>query len=318
MNIYVLCPDHDKPSGGVKQLYRHVDVLNRNGFTATILHKRRGFRCTWFPNNTRVAHYAGAIRSIMRDPRSCLVFPEIYGPEIAEYAPGTKKVIFNQSGYLTFLGYSLDPGALDTPYRDPQVLAALVVSEDTRAYLSYAFPQLPITRLRNGVDPAVFAYSAHKRPQIAFMPGKSDEDIAQVINLLKFRGALAGYRLAPIAGQSEAETAAIMRESLIFLNFGVQEGFALPAAEAIACGCTVVGYDGMGGREFIRPPWAHPVPAKDVLAFAQAVERVLALHAREPAALAEQARQAAAHIRAAYSLAHEEQDIVEFWDRLAA
>lgn len=317
MKVYIICPDHNQPSGGVKQLYRHVDVLNRNGIEACVLHRARGFRCTWFENRTRVDQYARVIKAALRDPQSWLVFPEIYGPEIAEFAPGVRKVIFNQSGYYTFAGYPLDLRARDCPYLHPDIVAALVVSEDTRRYLGYAFPQLPITRIHNGIDPAVFAFVEHKRPLLAYMPGKNDRDIEQVINLLKFRGALDGYQLAPIAGQPETQVARTLGEALIFLHFSTQEGFALPPAEAMACGCIVVGYDGMGGREFIRAPLAYPAPAADVVAFAQAVEHVLALHRSEPAALATQARQAAAHIRQTYAPAIEEREIVAFWRGLA-
>ena len=313
MNISILCPDHNTPSGGVKQLYRHVDVLNRHGFSAAILHKKAGFRCTWFANHTRVETYSRAIKAVMRDPHSYLVFPEIYGPEIAEYAPGVKKVIFNQSGYYTFAGYSLDPRDLQTPYLDRDLVATLVVSDDTRDYLRYVFPQLNITRLRNGIDSALFYPAGQKQPQIAFMTGKNDDDIAQVINILKFRGALAHYKLVPIANRTEAQVAAILRESAIFLHFSTQEGFALPPAEAMGCGCIVIGYDGFGGREFMHPPLAYPVPARDVLAFARTVEQVLARYAAEPTSLAEQASQAAAFIHSTYAPAHEEADIIAFW-----
>ncbi len=316
MNIYVLCPDHDTPSGGVRKLYRHVDVLNDSGFSAWVLHQKKGFRCSWVANATRVETYGRMIKAIMRDPDSYLVFPEIYGPTIAEYAPGVKKVIFNQSGYYTFVGYSLDSRDLDCPYLSPDVIAALVVSEDTQTYLHYVFPQLPIHRLRNGIDAELFAYSAQKRPQIAFMPGKNDEDITQVVNLLKFRGALQSYALVPITRRSEVQVAAILRESLIFLSFGVQEGFGLPPAEAMACGCIVVGYDGMGGREFLHTPLAYPVPTKDVVRFAQVVEQVIELHAQQPRALADQARRAAAYIHQTYSPANERRDILAFWENL--
>ena len=40
-----------------------------------------------------------------------------------------------------------------------------------------------------------------------------------------------------------------MSESLVFLSFGHPEGFGLPVAEAIASGCAVIGYSGLGGRE---------------------------------------------------------------------
>ena len=55
-HIYVLCPENDRPSGGVKILYRHVGVLARNGFSASILHQQRGFRGTWFANSTPIRY----------------------------------------------------------------------------------------------------------------------------------------------------------------------------------------------------------------------------------------------------------------------
>lgn len=54
--IYFLCPDNSKPAGGIKQLYRHVDILNKNGFSAFILHAKKGFRCSWFENDTKIAY----------------------------------------------------------------------------------------------------------------------------------------------------------------------------------------------------------------------------------------------------------------------
>ena len=38
--------------------------------------------------------------------------------------------------------------------------------------------------------------------------------------------------------------------ALLFLSCGHPEGFGLPLAEAIACGCLVVGYHGLAGRDF--------------------------------------------------------------------
>jgi glycosyltransferase involved in cell wall biosynthesis len=41
-----------------------------------------------------------------------------------------------------------------------------------------------------------------------------------------------------------------LKESLLFLSFVNGEGLGLLAVEAMSCGCVVVGYDGMGGKEF--------------------------------------------------------------------
>ena len=54
--IYYLCPDTNKPRGGVKVIYEHVDILNGAGFSACVLHQKKGFRCNWFDNLTTVSY----------------------------------------------------------------------------------------------------------------------------------------------------------------------------------------------------------------------------------------------------------------------
>src|SRR3712207_7225539 len=46
------------------------------------------------------------------------------------------------------------------------------------------------------------------------------------------------------------------------------EGCPCPPKEAMASGCVTVGYHGMGGRDYITPAHAFPVPQGDVVAFA--------------------------------------------------
>ena len=309
MTIYVLCPDNDVPSGGIKQLYRHVDTLNRNGIAASIIHQDDGFRCTWFENNTRVS-YTSNCRLGESD---YLVVSEIYGPAITDIKTGIRKVVYNQNSYLTFRGFSLTKSDLPSPYLHPDVLAALVVSEDSKRYLQYAFSQLKVKRIHHSIDPTLFGYKAMKKQQIAFMPRRNQQDIIQVINILKYRGALQGYELIPIQDRSEAEVAAILKESLIFLSFSRAEGFGLPPAEAMACGCIVVGYHGQGGKEFFDPEFSYPIPQGEVITFAKTVERVLELAASDRSALAKKGETAARFIEKNYSVAREEEDIVTFW-----
>jgi glycosyltransferase involved in cell wall biosynthesis len=311
--VFVLCPDHNKPSGGVKQLYRQVDVLNRSGWEASIVHHTRGFRCSWFPNETRIA-YTDDLNLGAADH---LVVPEVFGPVIADIQPGVPKIVYNQGGYLTFHGYSLEKNASPSPYQHPDVHAALVVSEDSRRYLQYVFPDLSVHRLHYGVDPAVFLCGTQKRRRIAFMPRRNREDVRQVLNALNYRGALDGFDLAPIDAKGEYETAELLRDSLVFLSFGRSEGFGLPAAEAMACGCIVVGFHGMGGREFFLPEHSYPVPQGDLMAFVLTAERVLGIARRSPERLLGQGRRAAAFIRERYSLEREQEDIVHFWTRTA-
>jgi len=187
------------------------------------------------------------------------------------------------------------------------------VSQDSQDYLRYAYPRLPVYRLRYAIDPDLFHEGAPKQPLIAYMPRKQSEDIVQVLNILKARQALDGFALLPIQQRTEAEVAALLRSARIFLSFGHPEGFGLPPAEAMACGCVTIGYHGGGGREFFRPDLAFPIEVGDIVGFARTVEAVIRLCRDEPERLAVLTNKAAAFIRETYSPANEVQDIISAW-----
>src|SRR5215208_1690246 len=52
--LYFFTPDLPHVLGGVRQIYRQVDVLNANGFNAWVVHRKKGFRIKWFEHETRV------------------------------------------------------------------------------------------------------------------------------------------------------------------------------------------------------------------------------------------------------------------------
>jgi glycosyltransferase involved in cell wall biosynthesis len=312
--VLVVCPDTDVPTGGVRGLYRQAEVLARHGIEASVLHRTAGFRCTWFRHAAHVSYAA----STTPRPEDYLVIPEVYGPDSALTAPSVKKVIANQGCYLTFQGYSLDPGDLRTPYTHPDTVAVQVCSEDSRAYLAHVFPHVRILRIRPGIDTSLFAFERTKRRQIAFMPRRGFADAVQVINILKFRRALAGFELVPIHDRPHEQVAELLRHALLFLSFGPAEGLSRPPAEAMASGCLVIGYHGRGGREFFHPEFSYPVEVGDIVGFARIVEDVIRDYDADPAPFHEKAERASAYIRAHYSLEQEERDIVECWRTILA
>jgi glycosyltransferase involved in cell wall biosynthesis len=312
--IYYVCPDDNSPTGGIKVLYRHVDILNRNGFQAAVVHKRKGFRCTWFENSTRI-EYDGRFKA---DRFDYVVVPEVFGPHATAVHAPARKVIFNQNAYLTFTAYPLDARDMATAYRDPDLAATMVVSEDSRRYLEYVFPDLKIVQIRNSVDAQTFRFRPlnEKKMQIAFMGRKQTEDARQVINIVKFHNLLEGWEVRNIHNLSEQQVAEVLGESVIFLSFGYPEGFSLPPMEAMLSGCLVIGYHGSGGREYFLPEFSWPVEAGDIIGFARAVEQVILRLHREPQALAARTVAAREFVLEQYSQEREEHDIVHFWDAL--
>jgi glycosyltransferase involved in cell wall biosynthesis len=341
--IYYGCPDKDYPVGGIRVIYRHVDTLNRNGIEAYVLHHYHPFRCTWFENTTRVAHevrYSDLSRSFparagrrflraLGRPRpidplpvlelttdDVLVVPEAM-PGLADIAPGIRKAIFDQNAYLTLAPFALDaePGSL--LYKDPEVVGAIVVSEDSRHYLETLFPDLRIRRIHYGIDPELFAFKADKQRQIAYMPRKNPHDVHQVLLRLRLTGKLEGWDVVEIAERTEAETAAILRDSAVFLSSGHPEGFGLPAAEAMLAGCVVVGYHGYGGREFLTDELAFPIEVGDVVGFADRVADVLDTLDSHPDALRSRAEAASRFIAENYPPEREESDLLAIWAEFA-
>jgi glycosyltransferase involved in cell wall biosynthesis len=313
-HIYFFCPDDPRPVGGIKVLYRHVDVLNSGGYDAAIVHKKKGFRCEWFANDTRVDYQA----QIKPDRFDFIVLPEVYGPRLADFFPEVRKIIFNQNAYYTFIGYARDLADKTCAYDHPDLAAVLVVSEDSRNYLAHVFPHLKITRIHNSVDGARFAFRdlAQKKKQIAFMPKKHADESLQVINILKFRGALDGVSLLPIENRNERETAELLADSLLFLSFGYPEGSPAPPLEAMLSGCLVVGYHGFGGREYFRPDISWPIEVGDIIGFARTAEGVLRGALASPASYSERARTARDFVLREYSIERERTDILTFWNDL--
>jgi hypothetical protein len=306
--IFVSCPDYNVPSGGVRRLYRHVDVLRSHGLAAVILHDKPGFRCTWFANNTPVL----AAGQVALSPSDYLVVPEIGGPALANRAPGVPKLIFNQNAYFTFRGWPVTGDDGPNPYRNPDVVATLTVSDDNLEYLRYAFSGLKTYRIHYGID-QLFAPCWPKKRALAYMPRKNAADLAQVVNLLRVRGALAGWELVAIDGLPEPQVAERLASCMVFLSFGHPEGCPLPPLEAMASGCVVVGYHGRGGREYFKPEFSYPVETGDVISFARAVEEALSRENAEPGFLEQRGRMALEYVRKQYSPEREMQDIIEVW-----
>jgi glycosyltransferase involved in cell wall biosynthesis len=309
--VYYLARDYDEPSGGIRTLYRHVDILNDAGLPAAVLHRRPGFRCTWFPNQTRTTD----VRSTRLGPADLLVVPETEANVLPTLPAGLKHVIFNQSGHLT---WDRDPYRVSDHYlHNTDLLSIMVVSEHSRSLLRHAFDR-PTHRIYLCVDPALF--HPPDRPNgrvLSYMPRRGQADAENVLHILRGRGVLTDWSVAALDGLTQDEVALRLRRSTIFLSTPYQEGFGLPAAEAMACGNFVIGFHGFGGREFFDPESSNPVPAGDLLGMALAVERALAHERVDPGWCWTRGVQAAKRILTEYSPERERTSLLAFYETLA-
>jgi glycosyltransferase involved in cell wall biosynthesis len=305
--VYYFARDYDVPSGGMRTLYRHVDVLNDAGVPAAVLHGRRGFRCTWFANQTRTTD----VRAVALGPEDLLVVPEM---EVATVPAGIRHVVFNQSGHLT---WDKDAAGVTRHYaHSPDLAGVMVVSAHSEELLRYAFGR-PAHRIHLGIDPDLFHPPDGPNGRvISYMPRRGRSDAEKVLHVLRARGALTGWTVDALDGVSQDEVASRLRRSTVFLSTAYQEGFGLPAAEAMASGNYVVGSHGFGGREFFSTEFSRPVPAGDLLGMATAVEECLLQESIEPGWCWSRGVRAAKYVLDEYSPERERASILAFFRRV--
>jgi hypothetical protein len=292
-----------------------VDLLNEAGIPAMVLHQRPGFRCSWFDNSTAVTD----IRATAVGPHDTVVVPEVDVDVVAALPRRVRHIVLNQSGHLTWRRAGAVVAGHYRAGAGVGLLGTVVVSQHSARLLAFAYPDLTVVRVRNGIDPALFHPGTEPRPRLlTHFPRRGPQDGDLVLRLLEVSGALRGWQVQPLHGLSQSVFAAALRRSRITLNLSYQEGFGLPALEAMASGSYVVGYHGFGGSEFLLPPFSLPVPTGDVLAVAQGVAEAIRRDEDDEDWCRSRGRQAAAFVQDNYSLDHEHDSVITAYSALLA
>ncbi len=351
-HIYFICPDLNTPAGGIKQLYRQVDVLNKYGFKASVVHGHKHFKVNWFKNQTPVVwhplvskleknsgrnlrkkikalvkntfktelDYDKSIhnKKLILNNDDIIVFPEFYGKAINTVFQDQKTVVYNQNCYYSFRGYGVpnQNNSNGSIYKQERLQGVIVASANAVTYVKNFLLDKPVYRVKYGIDKLVFSFQAHKKKQIAFMPRKLREDAEQILNILNIRGVLAGWDIVSIQGMHEEEVAEVLKESAIFLSFNHREGFGMPPAEAMACGCIVVGYAGQGGEEYFLPEITYKISERKITEFTKILEQVMSDFENNPKKLGKMGLEASKFIEKEYNMKSEEESIIDVWQAL--
>ena len=276
-NIIYFCIPENRPTGGIKYLLRHSHLINKmqgyNVASAVHVYNQPEFVPSW-----EVPHIHKRDNRFNRFT-DLIVLPEIM---VEDTAPILQKnrvryAILAQNGFYIAQGEAgMDRFA--ALYNGAVVIVSS--SAEITSTLRTIFPNLrpPIFEISYAFDRQVFSGNGHKRNLITYMPRKLPYHSRMVIRYLSTRN-LRGWEIQPIDGLDEAGVVALLKASRIFLSFSEMEGFGLPPVEAALLGNKVIGYTGIGGREYFRPPLFEPIEHADFLGYVSAVEREMARHA---------------------------------------
>ena len=261
----LLYPDINRPIGGVKQLHRAAEILNHLKYECTIVQENSIFHPKWFESKVNTIARSSFLSLTYLDPAiDIIILAETFLPAVNTIFPNIKKIIFNQNSAYSFGLPGINrPLSIDQTidlYASPSILQVWTVSLYDRDFLStcIGFPVDRLHLIANALDGNYeLSHSTPKSKQIVYMPRKNASDSEALIRLLSRHPSLNGWNFLPIQNCSHEEVISIFARSLIFLSFGHPEGFGLPVAEAMACGCSVVGYSGLGGRELFESKLAQ-------------------------------------------------------------
>ena len=309
-----LHPDIRKPIGGAKQMHRFAEALMHCGRQATLIQERADFHPGWFESQVHTIALANWIkRSDLHPSSDVLVLPETFLPALPRYGPGLPKLLFNQNGAYSF-GVGDNDGFPDTAqdvlslYRHSDLSHVLCVSQHDQQLLERGFNLGPqrVSRLINAIETDVFRPGGSNKSRVlSFMPRKNSRDAAIVAALLRSQSWFAGWTLEPIQGLPQAEVAQRLQRSIGFLAFGHPEGFGLPLAEAAACGCALIGYSGLGGRELLAMARSQGVGWEvdygDWQGFLNATETLIHTVQHQPKSVVKQLQALSDRVRKHYS-----------------
>jgi glycosyltransferase involved in cell wall biosynthesis len=309
--VYVLGTANPTPSGGVKRLYDFVDTLNAHHIKSAIIYHER-HNLEWFANSTITVEF----KSVQIALDDLLIIPEVMADQVLTLFPGVRKIIFNQNSFKTFKPFlNGDLNDVRKAYYHKDVVQIIAASDYDVNVLNRLFPGTKLSKFSYGIDDKLFYFNPNKKKMIALMPRKETQDAIYLDCLLKTLDKLNGFEIKVIHLLTQEACAKILREAAIFLSFSYQESFGLPPAEAMACGCIVVGYHGQGGKEFFIKDLNYSIEQSNLIEYAEQVNRVVEQYTTNYEATLEMGKRASAYILKKYSMVNQEKSILDIVKR---
>lgn len=279
--IFYFCPDFPQPSGGIKTLYRHVWRLNQLGFNASIVHQKAGFTLDWH-------RYAVPVTWLEQKPtfrpQDVLVFPEVMIHTIRHTSHfQAKRVVFALSWQPAYS--RLKAGER---WQDHGISQVLTKSPTVKKFLAWSM-EIEATLIPEFVDPDLYRYAPpEKKNKICYLTRK-DQSGSWLQGVFMRKGApFSNFEWKVLRQMNESTYASHLREARVYVATNLQEGMHVSILEAMASGALVVGFSGVGGRDYMVGTGAKQncvlVENGDLLALGKALEQILRQLSQDPQA----------------------------------
>ena len=263
--VFITSAPPDGLAGGVKVVHRHAALLAGAGLDALVFAPRG--RPVWFRSEARLV--TDARLAIRHD--DVLIFGEDMDEGFAaSLGLPCQREMYCQNHHYLFHDRLGERDHFAAGFR--RVYSA---SHAIQAFLEGTMGYDGIDVVPPPIDPSLFRPEP-KRLRIAFLPRKLPEHAAFIRAVFRRRNPdLGGVEWIEIANRHEEEVAEILASSAVFLSLAHREGLGMVALEAMACGCAVVGFHGMGGLDYATPQNGRWFLSDELIACADALAEVV-------------------------------------------
>ena len=275
MRIWVFCHNAiNYPSGGVKVFFKIAEALIRAGYDARVLipgdfqGNSTEWRPFWFPNTAPVHNDLDAITSddvVIIHEESIWCYAEL-----KKHNP--RHIMLNQGIHSSCC--IPDIGYMQTKQMYRDALGVLSVSDYITDGINYLFdvPRSKIAKINpiNLIED--YFKPGPKINRILIMPKRSslyNISNAMIIKIIQERYLDKGWTVEIVKDYTLEMVAHAMSiaKIFVFLCNDAGEGLGVPPLEAAISGCKVIGFSGLGGREFFDFPNFSEIEYNDSINF---------------------------------------------------
>ncbi|MDR2056671.1 MAG: glycosyltransferase family 1 protein [Desulfovibrio sp.] len=269
MRTVIFSPPLRRGSGGLAAIWELAGILSRQGRPVALVSTDAGRTPAEPP--AHVPYLPWDPEGSFLEPDDVWLVPEGWPNALAPgLRAGAHVLVYvqNWAFMMTGLPENVTWKKLAAGSRPERPLRFLAASGPVRYFLREILGLDGQNVMDDVLPPAVHPvfFREHARPggriRIAFMPRKNKAlaDQIRLITLALLDAANIETEFVSVHNLGREEVADVLAACHIFLSTGFPEGFALPPAEAMACGCVPVGFSGLGGFEYMRNPEPHPLP----------------------------------------------------------